>query len=215
MTNEPDREPGSNIGLSDAELRVAFARAVAVGKSVRVVGSTRVDTRMVSLDLHLNKDGSAASAFAINGGECRVRAVAGSYYFHLSAAFIAEWAGTEGRSHLDLSPIVSRWWPATSALGNFLIEHLGFLASYDMFLRRVVADETGGEVTAAGTAFLNGERVAVYLGEDGSTYYFAATGLAYLLKGTASPENDGESTEFTWNQPLRVEVPQTTENFRF
>ncbi|MFD7893739.1 hypothetical protein [Streptomyces sp. NPDC059743] len=213
MTNEPDREPGSNIGLSDAELRVAFQRAVAVGKSVRVVGSTRVDARVASLDLHLNKDGSAASTFAINGGECRVRAVAGSYYFHMSAAFVAELNAAGVRQ--DLSALVGKWWPATSVLGNFLIGHLGYLASYDMFLRRVVADETGGDVTAAGTAFLNGERVAVYVGEDGSTYHFAATGPAYLLKGTAGPENDGESTEFTWNQPLRVEVPQTTENFRF
>ncbi|WP_066945573.1 hypothetical protein [Streptomyces lushanensis] len=211
MTSEPDRVTGSNIGLSEAELRAAFERALTAAKSVHVVGRARVDARVLALDLHLNKDGSAASTFVINGGECRIRAVAGSYYFHLSAAFVAEWLGPSGPAPQDLSPVVSRWWPATTALGNLLIEHLGHLASYDLFFRRMMADGTGNEVTAAGTALFDGERVALYVAEDGSTLHFAATGPAYLLRNT---ENDEQFMEFTWNQPVRVVAPEQGEGVR-
>lgn len=65
--------------------------------------------------------------------------------------------------------------------------------------------------TAAGTATLNGQNVAVYKTSNGSKLYFAASGPAYLLETVLGGSEGAGTLDYTWNQPTTVTPPPASQ----
>lgn len=226
----------SNVGLSDTKLLAAFKAAVASGTAVHVSGALSSSGSSTTLDLQLNKDGSASGQIGEAGATIPVRVVNGVTYTELTAAFLNLMAASDKSiTAAEISTMQNQWVSSSdSTLGQSLASSFSGLVSYDTFTSTMEKGNSassasasasaaasasasasstassGGvdltKMTADGTTTYNGATVAVYKDADGSTAYFAASGPAYLLKAT-STGSDGGTMTFTWNQPTTVVAP--------
>ncbi len=78
----------SNVGLPNAKLLAAFKTAVAAGTGVHVSGSISSSGSCSTLDLQLNKDGSASGEIGESGATIPVKVVNKVTYTELTAAFL-------------------------------------------------------------------------------------------------------------------------------
>jgi len=220
-----------NAGLSGSQLLTAFKSAVASGTAVHVVGSISESGTPTSLDLNLDKDGSSAGTVSQAGASVPVKVVGGVTYVQLTPTLLKQEAASDPSITAGvISLIQNKWVSSQSSIGQSISSSFGGLTSYDTFTASI---ESGGasasasavasgsasaapvtlvDLTPAGTTAYNGSTAAVYKSSDGSTAYFAASGPAYLEKVTATGTDTGTIT-FTWNQPVTVTAPPSSEIF--
>lgn len=221
-----------NAGLSGPRLRAAFASAVAAGTAVHVAGTVAQGASPFSMDLNLNKNGSSEGSVAQSGATVPIKVTGGITYVQLTPQFLKLQAASDPSiTPSVISTIQNKWVSSKSPVGQSLASGLGALTGYTSFLGTIEnagaasgstapsasASGSGGpldlsELTPAGTTTYQGKTVAVYRGKDGSTAFFAASGPAYLEKVAASGADAGTLT-FTWNKPVSVTAPQSSDIF--
>ena len=220
-----------NAGLSGSELLTAFKSAVASGTAVHVVGSIDQSGTPISLNLNLNKNGSSSGSVSQGSATVPIEVVNGATYIQLTPALLKEEATSDPSITASVVNLIqNKWVSSQSTIGQSISSSFDGLTNYDAFLGSIetggasssAADTSSGsagsgpvtlaDVTAAGTTSYNGNTVAVYKSSDGSTAYFAASGPAYLEKVTASGSTSGTIT-FTWNQPVTVTAPPSSDIF--
>ena len=220
-----------NAGLSGGQLLTAFKSAVASGTAVHVVGSIDQSGTPISLNLNLDKNGSSVGSVSQGGATVPIKVVNGVTYIQLTPSLLKQEAASDPSVTAGvISLIQNKWVSSQSSIGHSISSSFDGLTSYDAFLATI---ESGGasasatvtasgsasaapvslvDLTPAGTTAYNGGTVAVYKSSDGSTAYFAASGPAYLEKATASGSTSGTIT-FTWNQPVTVTAPSSSDIF--
>jgi hypothetical protein len=225
-----------NAGLSSGQLQAAFQAAVAAGTAAHVVGSVAQNGATYSLDLHLNRDGSTEGSISQGGASAPVKAVGGVTYVQLTPAFLKRAAALDPAITPGvITAAQDKWVTSQSSIGRSLAAGLSSLTSYDAFMAMIETGSPSGsvsapprsttasalpsagtlqldELTADGTTTYDGGTVAVYRGAGGSTAYFAATGPAYLEKTTANGADAG-TLGFTWNRPVAVSAPPSSDIF--
>ena len=220
-----------NAGLSGSQLLTAFKSAVASGTAVHVVGSIDQSGTPISLDLNLNKGGSSSGTVSQGAATVPIKVVDGVTYIQLTPALLKQEAASDPSVTAGvISLIENKWVSSQSSIGQSISSSFDGLTSYDAFLASIEngaasasatvaatgsassAPVTLGDVTPAGTTSYNGGTVAVYKSSDGSVAYFAASGPAYLEKVTATGSTSGTIT-FTWNQPVAVTAPSSSDIF--
>jgi hypothetical protein len=220
-----------NVGLSGSQLLTAFKSAVASGTAVHVVGSIDQSGTPIALDLNLDKNGTSAGSISQSGATVPIKVVNGVTYIQLTPTLLKQEAASDPSITAGvISLIQDKWVSSQSTIGQSLSSSFDGLTSYDAFLATI---ESGGasasatvtasgsassppvtlvDLSPAGTTSYNGGTVAVYKSSDGSTAYFAASGPAYLEKVTAAGSTSGTIT-FTWNQPVTVTAPPSSDIF--
>lgn len=85
------------------------------------------------------------------------------------------------------------------------------LLNYNLFFKLVTGPPNGMPVHSVGTTTLAGHTAALYMTAQGGKIYVAASGPAYpLLSETARP-NIGGNVTFTWDEPVVVAAPPTSD----
>lgn len=220
-----------NAGLSGSQLLTAFKSAVASATAVHVSGSISASGTPITLDLKLDKNGTSSGGVTQGSASVPFKVVNGVTYIQLTPALLKqEAAGDPSISAGVINLIQNKWVSSQSSIGQSISSSFDGLTNYDAFLTTI---ENGGaaasatatasgsansapitltDLTPAGTTSYNGGTVAVYKSSDGSTAYFAASGPAYLEKVTATGSTSGTIT-FTWNQPVTVTAPPSSDIF--
>jgi hypothetical protein len=221
----------SNAGLSGSQLLTAFKSAVASATAVHVVGSINESGTPISLNLNLDKNGSSSGTVSQGNETVPIKVVDGVTYIQLTPSLLNQEAASDPSITAGvISLIQNKWVSSQSSIGQSISSSFDGLSNYDGFLASI---ESGGasasatvtasgsassapitlsDLTPAGTTSYNGGTVAVYKSSDGSTAYFAASGPAYLEKVTAAGSTSGTIT-FTWNQPVTVTAPSSSDIF--
>lgn len=183
------------------------------------------------MDLNLNKDGSNSGSVSQGTATVPVKVVNGVTYVQLTPTLLKQEAATDPSVTAGVINLIqNKWVSSQSSIGQSIASSFNGLTSYDAFLATIenggasasaAASATGSassapltlvDLTPAGTTSYNGGTVAVYKSSDGSTAYFAASGPAYLEKVTAAGSTSGTIT-FTWNQPVTVTAPPSSDIF--
>ncbi|WP_034270244.1 hypothetical protein [Actinospica robiniae] len=228
-----------NAGLSGAQMQSAFKAAVAKGTAVHVKGAFKQTGQTYSLDVNLNKNGQAQGEVIQNGAVLPVKKVDGITYVQLTPSFLKQDAAVDPSLTPDVIKMVqNKWVSSQTTAGKTLASSFGDLTDYNAFTSMLagggatatpstpasgsgtpMASPTSSSgiqldnLTAAGTASVNGQTMAVYKNAAmGTTAYFAASGPAYLEKLTTSGVETG-AADFVWNKPVTVTPPPASEVF--
>lgn len=196
---------GANVGLSSAELRSALAAAVASASAVHITGAMVAGGQEITVDLHLNKDGSSVGTVSIGDVVQPVKAVGGVYYAQITGSYIRYRVAHGGNAAL-YAPVTGMWASSLAGPGS-LAAHYAPLLSYSLFFDQVMAVKSPFVVRAAGVTTIDGRSVAVYTDASGSRLYVAASGPAYPLRNDGAAANYSGTLSFSWNQPVMVAAP--------
>lgn len=226
------RSAAPNAGLTGTQLHAAFQNAVATGTAVHVKGSVAQGSSPFSMDLNLDKNGSSEGSVTQSGATVPIKVVDKVTYIQLTPQFLKlEAASDPSITPSVISAVQNKWVTSRTSVGQSLASGLGNLTGYTSFLGTIEnagsssaspapsasPSGSGGpfdlkRLTPAGTTTFNGMTVAVYKASDGSSAFFAASGPAYLEKVTASGPNAATLT-FTWNKPVTVTAPPSSDIF--
>lgn len=228
-----------NAGLSGTQIQAAFKAAVAKGTAVHVKGAFKQTGQTYSLDVNMDKNGQAEGQVTQNGAVLPVKKVDGITYVQLTPSFLKQEAATDPSLTPDvIKTVQNKWVSSQTSVGKTLASSFGDLTDYNAFTSTLagggatatpsLSTPTPGSasaspssssgiqltnLTAAGTASVNGQNMAVYKNTvAGTTAYFAAGGPAYLEKLTTSGVETG-AADFVWNKPVSVTPPPASEVF--
>ena len=230
----------SNIGLSTPKLLAAFKAAVASGTAVHVSGTVSSSGSSTTLDLQLNKDGSASGEIGESGATIPVKVVDGVTYTELTAAFLKLLAASDSSiTASEISALQNQWVSSTDgSIGESLASSFDGLTSYDSFTSTMESGDTStasasATASAAASASASASSSAgtggvdlTKLTADGTTTYNGATVAVYknadgstayfaasgpaYMLKVTSVGSDGGSMTFTWNQPTTVTAPSSS-----
>lgn len=177
----------SNVGLSDTKLLAAFKAAVASGTAVHVSGALSSSGSSTTLDLQLNKDGSASGQIGEAGATIPVRVVNGVTYTELTAAFLNLMAASDKSiTAAEISTMQNQWVSSSdSTLGQSLASSFSGLVSYDTFTSTMEKGNSASSASASASAAASASATA-----SASASSTASSGGVDLTKMTA----DGTTT---------------------
>ena len=226
-----------NAGLPGPQLQAAFKSAAAAGTAVHVKAAFKESGKPDTVDMTLDKNGQAQGTVTQNGAAIPIKKVNGVTYVQLTTAFLTQEAKADASITPDvIKAIENKWVSSQSAIGQSIASNFAGLTDYTAFTTALASGGTASpsvslatsgtasaspsnsagvtlsNLTAEGTAELNGQPVAVYKNSNGTTAYFAASGPAYLEKAVATGAESGVAT-FTWNQPVTVTAPSASDIF--
>jgi hypothetical protein len=228
-----------NAGLSGTQLQAEFTAAAAKGTAVHVTGAFKQGSESYSLDMNLDANGQAQGEVTQDGAVLPVKKVSGVTYVQLTPSFLKQEAAADPSITPDVIKMVqNKWVSSQTSLGQSLAASFGDLTDYHAFtamLAGVSATATPststpmsgtasaspssssgitlGNLTAAGTAAVNGQNLAVYKNSVAhTTAYFAPSGPAYLEK-LASAGSETGAADFVWNKPVTVTAPPSSAIF--
>ena len=197
----------SNVGLSDAQFRAAVAAAVAQGHAVRLTGRQHEGGLSIAIDVQLNKDGSSIGVVTLDGAELPMRAVGGVYYVQMTHGYINRLA--EKNLAWEAAP-AGKWITSQSGPDSLAADYATLL-NYTLFFKMMTSPPDGVPVHSAGTTTLAGHTVALYTTAQGDKIYVAASGPAYPLLSEGARPNMGGNVTFTWDEPVAVAAPLTSD----
>jgi len=160
----------SNVGLSDTKLLAAFKAAVASGTAVHVSGALSSSGSSTTLDLQLNKDGSASGEIGEGGATIPVKVVNGVTYTELTAAFLNLMAASDKSiTAAEISTMQNQWVSSSdSTLGQSLASSFEGLTSYDTFTSTMEKGDSTSTASASASASATASASASASGTAGS-----------------------------------------------
>ena len=167
-----------------------------------MTGVMHAGEQTITVDLHLNRDGSSVGTLSIDDAVQPVRAVGGVYFVQMTSSYI-HYLVVHGGNAALYAPMTNKW--VSSAAGaESLPAKYATLLSYTLFFKTVTQAKDPVALHAAGLTTLDGRSVALYTTAQGDRFYVSATGPAYLLLEDGSRTDSSGSLSFSWNQPVTV-----------
>jgi hypothetical protein len=201
----------TNAGLSDSALRAAFVSAANGASAVHVKGAVTQSGQVITEDIQLNKNESCDGTLSIGAAQLPVKATGGVYYLEFTPSFIQYIAKQQGADAAAFAAYSGKWVSSNGTLGKDLASSFSQFMSYSSMVKQVADNSDGDKATAAGTATLNGQSVALYNTTKGSKLYFAASGPAYMVEQVVGGSDGTGTIDYTWNQPTTVSPPPASQ----
>jgi hypothetical protein len=197
----PGAPPGNQV---ESVVKTAFAAATAV----HIKGTLVNTTGSLSLDLQLNKDGTAAGTISEGGPTIPLLAVNGKYYVQFTQALISQ--STNATVGQIAPALTNKWVSSDASFASDMVSGVKPLLTYDSFVSAMFG-QTSEVPTLTGVDVVNNNPALVYESTDGSTVYVAKSAPHYLLRMTAPASGSGQLDFTGWNQPVPVTAPPASQ----
>ena len=204
---------GGNVGLSSAAANAAINAAAATATSLQVKGNLEFGGQVVSMNVQVAKTSSEGS-MTISGVPISFLSLNGISYIRVTSAVVALMGGDPTAA--QFSQMLNKWVPdSNSAISSFAQSFSSF-GSLNSFIGQVASSSV--QLTAKGTATVDGQAVAQYTDVDTSSTPSTTQIISIPASGPALPiqevgvgaGNTGTMT-FTWNQPVTIATPSASE----
>ena len=210
----------SNAGLSQAQLLARFKTALAAATAIHFKGTMSGSGSTFSIDMQLNKDGSAQGTTVSGGMTIPLIAIGGVTYVQVTSSLESmiksemTSGGDAAESALVSEIAVGKWISSKSAIGSTLSGGFGDMTDFSSMTKNL-ASGTDDKFTYLGTSTLNGQAVAQYKDvstNDGSS---STATMDVPLYGSPLPIKEDAGSQggmnFTWNQPTKVSAPAASD----
>jgi hypothetical protein len=191
-----------------AEVMNQVKTAINGASAVHIKGKVTDSGSTVSLDLQLNKDGSASGTLGESGMNIPIIATKQADYLQFTADLMKSSGVTATSAAGKL--MLNKWVPSTSPLmsGSNMVSSIKPLLDYTSFIS-TLADQIAGDNAKVGkTATVNGIAVRLYTLSDGTEAAIATATPHYLMQLVPAASQGGGQLDFTnWNQPVAVTAP--------
>lgn len=201
----------SNAGLTQAQLLARFKTALATVTAIHFKGTMVDSGTSVTMDLQINKDGSADGTIVSNGTTVPMVVTGGVTYIQVTSSFETEIKSEAGAdASLVSSLVVGKWISSKTTVGSSLAGSFSSLTDFSTMTSQL-ASGSGDKFSYLGTSTLNGQAVAQYK-DDASSNGGPSDGVLDVpLHGLALPIQDSAGSQgsmtFVWNQPTTVTAP--------
>jgi len=209
----PTTQAATNAGLTSAEVNAAINTAANAATALHIEGSMDSGGQAVSMNLQLNQH-SASGSITESGLTIPIIAVGSDAYIEFTSSLIAQFAQSSSPAVDKL--LLNKWVSSTSQLGSSLASSLSVFMSLSGFVGQMAS--TPSQLTADGTATVDGQLVANYIEKDTTSspvttelMSIAASGPALPVKEVGLGTGNSGSISFTWNQPTTVTAPPASE----
>ena len=203
----------SNANLYNDQLVARFKTAVASATALHVKGAMIESGAAVTIDLQLNRDGSAQGVLSENGATVPLIVTGGVTYIQMTSSNVAmATAGTGAEGKLAAQLLPGKWISSNTGGNSDLASELSGVTFASLTQQLTSGSD---EFTYLGTTTLNGQRVAQYNDSPngGSTQQNQV--MSVPLTGTALPvektDGNGGAATFTWNKPTKISPPPASD----
>jgi hypothetical protein len=211
-TDTPQAGQGSNGMPAEGSIVDTIKAAAAKATAVHIKGSFTESGSAESIDLQLNKDGTASGTVSEAGASIPVIAVDKVYYVRFTRQLMTtsriETTSEVGKALLD------KWVPSTAQIvkGSSLVAGLEQAANFNTMVPNLFNQFGGDTPFEAGTSTVNGVPVHVYTYPDNSSADIATAAPHYLIR-IAEPDSKSKGQlDFTgWDKPTKVSAPPKSE----
>lgn len=201
----------SNAGLSQTQLLARFKTALASATAIHFKGTMSESGSSTSMDLQINKDGSAEGTIISGGVTIPMIVTGGVDYIQATPSLVSEIKSEAGSDAALVSEIMTgKWISSKSAIGSSMTSSFSSLTDFNSMTTQLASGDSD-KFTYLGTSTVNGQQVAQY--KDVSTDSSGPTDsvLDIPLNGLALPIEESGGSQgtvvFTWNQPTTVTAP--------
>lgn len=199
-----------------ANLLATVRSAAQSASAVHVTGSFADSGDHVSVDMQLNKDGSASGTVGLGASTFPLLVVDKVYYIQFTRNVMAN-NGISPSSAAG-KVLLNKWVPSNAKgmdLGD-LVTSLKPATDYDTFIPMIFDQIKSANDTPkpTGTDTVNGIPVQVYTFSDNSEADVATAAPHYLVELAEPPSEGKGKLDFTgWDQPVKVSAPPAKEIF--
>lgn len=177
---------------------------VVAGYVAHLTGTfTSVGTPL-TLDSHLNRDGTSSGTLTYMGATIPFRVSGGTEYFQLTSTFTT-------LTKLTQASAEGKWVTGASTQGQGPAVLFAQFITLKSFINTDMTFSNDDTFTFTGLDHIGAQPVAVYrkqyAPEPAFTFDIAANGPALTLKITGGDSNKGSNVELTWDQPTSVTPP--------
>jgi hypothetical protein len=197
----PTTPPPAQV-MNQVKTAITGASAVHIKGKVTDSGST------VSLDIQLNKDGSASGTLGEGGMNIPIIATKQADYLQFTADLMKSSGVTATSAAGKL--MLNKWVPSTSPLmsGSDMVSSIKPLLDYTSFISTLGSQIAGDNAKIGKTSTVNGTAVQLYTLSDGTTAAIATSTPHYLMELVPAASQGGGQLDFTnWNQPVTITAP--------
>ncbi|HEX4724848.1 MAG TPA: hypothetical protein VH333_20195 [Pseudonocardiaceae bacterium] len=196
----------SPVTVSDIKSAIQSASAVHIKGTMTDSGSS------VSLDVQINKDGSASGTLGEGGANIPIVFTKKVVYIQFTADVMkangVDATGAAGQL------LLNKWVPSTSPVlsGSGIVSGVTPLLDYTTFTGNLIQQIPAGTPKAGKTDTVGGTPVQLYTFSDGTVADIATAGPHYVMRLTPSASQGSGSIDFTgWNQPVAVHAPPASQ----
>jgi len=194
-----------------SDIKSASQNASAVHIKGTVTGSGSGSGK-ISVDLQLNKDGSASGQLQESGQDLHIISVKGVVYVAFTASLM------KGNG-IDLNSaagklLLNKWVASTSKMlaGTDMVSGVKPLLDYSTFIGGMTQQIPAGTPKAGKADVVNGTPVQLYTFSDGSMADVATASPHYLTRLIPAAADGAGQVDFTnWNQPVAVSPPPASQ----
>lgn len=199
----PAMPPPSEV-LSDVQKSAQAASAVHVKGDIVDSGSK------ISLDVQMNKDGSASGTIGQDGQTLNLIIADGVDYVQFTRDLLGA-AGLDPSSGPG-TQLLNKWVSSKSQLlAGSGMESAFQEISFKPFVSNVFSDIGKETAKAAGTTTVDAIQVETYKAKDG-TAYVSTSSPHYLIRLVAAPSDGSGQIDFTgWDQPREINPPDESQ----
>ena len=196
------------LQASDVKSAITNATAVHVKGTMTDSGST------ITMDMQINKGGTASGTIAVGGPSYPVIYVDKVVYIQFTPEVI-KGSGIDPNSTAG-KLLKNKWVPSTSKVmsGSHLASSVEPLLDYTQFTTEITGNIPSGPVKAGQPDTVDGTPVVEYTFSDGTPADIATTSPRYLMRLLPGPKDGPGQMDFTgWSQPVPVKAPPASEIF--
>lgn len=197
---------------SSAVTVAGIKSAIQGASAVHIKGTVTSSGSTVTLDLQLNKNGSASGTLGEGGADIPI-VLANKVVYVQFTGDVMKANGVQPASAAG-KLLLNKWVPSTSQVlsGSDIVSGVQPLLDYDTFTSGMISQIPSGDPKVGKTDTINGTPVQLLTFSDGSTADVATTSPHYLMRLTPGPKDGSGSLDFTnWNQPVAVAAPPASE----
>lgn len=199
-----------------ADLLATVRSASESASAVHVKGSFVDSGDSVSVDMQLNKDGSASGTVSLDGSTFPLLVVDNVYYIQFTKGVMAG----NGISPTSAAGklLLNKWVPSNAKgmdLGD-LVNSLKPATDYDTFIPMIFDQIKSADDAPkpTGTDTVDGVPVEVYTFSDNSKADVATAAPHYLIEAAEPPTEGKGKLDFTgWDQPVKISAPPARDIF--
>jgi hypothetical protein len=203
----------SNASLSSSEINSRIDTALKSITAMHAKGSITQSGSTITMDLQLNKDGSAQGSVGEGGTTIPLTATNGVDYFQVTPSLVKmiEAQDSSAADQLGAELMQGHWISSQSGLGASLKSSFSSLTDLKSMTEQISSNDT---LTYLHNGTVAGQQVAQYkdVSPDGSS---PTATISVPLTGDALPilEDAGSQGQmtFTWNEPTKVSAPPADE----
>jgi hypothetical protein len=186
--------------------------AATSANAVHIKGSFTDSGTAESLDVQLNRDGSASGTIGEGGTTIPVIVANKVYYVQFTKDLMSS-NGIEPTSDAG-KLLLNKWVPSTAKMlsGSGMVDGLKQAVDFNSLVPNLFGQMNNETPKDSGTATVDGTPVHVYTFADGSKADIGSAAPHYLIR-LAEPASQGKGQlDFTgWNQPTMVSPPAASD----